>query len=76
MFDPKVQLFQLVNWFVNLILADKHGSKNLYIGNYLSLTDSKHRTLSLYNKMLSFSRASIAYLHVIPITPTRALVLT
>ena len=29
MFVPKVPLFQLVYWFVNLILADKHGAKNL-----------------------------------------------
>ena len=29
-FVPKVQLFQLVYWFVNLILPDKHGTKNLY----------------------------------------------
>ena len=29
MFVPKVRLFAIVNWFVNLILIDKHGTKNL-----------------------------------------------
>ena len=29
MFVPKVQLFQLVYLFVNSILPDKHGTKNL-----------------------------------------------